>query len=180
MPTKPNRLVAAESRLSNSADQQAPLPSPSRPPVTNVILLGARLADAFGPAQVLLNRTPSSPADLVENLRQWYYRQHPADRTRLLWQRFIDAEQMCDGLESAVQATREAIDVERDTLAQAEAERAALVDQPLPVTVGQEAARPRADVILRYEALQLECQQRQAALSEMERLVTEPERVWQP
>jgi hypothetical protein len=123
-----------------------PLSHLPRPPIANVTLVGQQLAQAFGAAQALLHRLPTEPDRLITELRQWYYRQHPADRARLLWQRFVDAEETCHRLESVIQIAQQALDAERAALAQAETERAALAVQPLPTTVGRR--RPMSDQIL--------------------------------
>jgi hypothetical protein len=93
--------------------------------VTNAIRFGQQLAEALRAARTLMDRTPTDFQALVEQLRRWYYTQHPAERDRLLWQRFTGAEQIYGRLESAVGVAREALEIERLALVQAEAERSA-------------------------------------------------------
>jgi len=150
-------------------------PSSPRPPVTNVILVGQQLAQALGPAQALLNRIPEDPKAAVEELRGWYARQHPPERDRLLWQCFLEAEQTYGRLQGAIDIAREALDDEQRAVAQVEAERNALAAQPLPTTVEDVAAEARIEPVRRYQALGLECDARQTAIAELERLLLSPE-----
>ena len=150
-------------------------PSSSRPPVTNVILVGQQLAQALGPARALVNRISEDPKAAVEELRGWYARQHPAERDRLLWQCFLEAEQTYEHLERAIQGAREAFNVEQRALAQVEAERHALAAQPLPTTVEDVAAEARIEPVRRYQALGLERDARQTAIAELERLLSPTE-----
>jgi hypothetical protein len=146
-------------------------PSSSRPPVTNVMVVGQQLAQALGPAQALVNRIPEDPKAAVEELRGWYARQHPTERDRLLWQCFLEAEQTYEHLERAIQGAREALDDEQRALAQVEAERHAFAAHPLPITVEGAATEARIEPVRRYQALGLERDARQAALTELERLL---------
>jgi hypothetical protein len=75
----------------SSVEQQTPSSSPRRPSVTNVTLLGQQLAQAFGMAQALIDRIPKDRDVTIEELRRWYYRQHPVEPDRVLWQRFTEA-----------------------------------------------------------------------------------------
>lgn len=174
MPPRTDRLAAAQSSLRDSAEQLPP-PSPARPPVTNVTHLGQQLAPALGAAHALVDQVQRYPEGLVQELRGWYYRQHPSERARLLWQRFVDAAQTCRRLESAIRVARQALDADRAALVQADAERAALASHPLPATVGEEAAGARAEAVQRYQTVRIECQQRKDALTELERLLPTPE-----
>jgi hypothetical protein len=160
---------------------------PSEPPisrrpasVTNALLLGQQLADALGAARALINRTPSDPAVMVEQLRRWYYGHDPAQRDRLLWRHFENATHMHARLEEAIQGAREALDVERPALAHAQAEREALATSPLPATVEEEASGTRPEAVRRYQALGIECQQRAAAIAELQRLLPAPEQALGP
>jgi len=85
------------------------------------------------------------------------------------------AEQTHARLEQAVQAVREAFDIEQHALAKAQAECDTLTTQPRPATIEQEAKGNRADTVRRYQALRAECQERAAALAELERLLRAPE-----
>jgi hypothetical protein len=138
-------------------------------------VVGQQLAQALGPAQALVNRLPDDPKATVEELRGWYARQHPAERDRLLWQCFREAEQTYEHLERVSQVAREAFNVEQRALAQVEAERHALAAQPLPTTVEDVAAEARIEPVRRYQALGLERDARQTALAEPERLLSSPE-----
>ena len=145
-----------------SGEQQRPSSSPRRPPVTNVMLVGQQLAQAFGAAQALIDRIPRDPDAAIEELRRWYYRQHPAERDRLLWQRFTTAEHLSRRLESAIRVAREALEMERLALVESQAERERLAARPLPATVAEEAYGTRDDVVHRYQALGIEWQERSA------------------
>jgi hypothetical protein len=137
--------------------------------------LGQQLAQAFGAAQALINRIPKDRDVTIEELRRWYYRQHPAERDRVLWQRFTEAEHTYARLASATRAAREALDGERAALTQAEAERKLLAAQRLPATVEEEATDSRPDAVRGYQLTGFECQTRQAAIAELERLLPSPE-----
>jgi hypothetical protein len=159
----------------SSVEQQTPSSSPRRPPVTNVTLLGQQLAQAFGAAQALIDRIPKDRDVTIEELRRWYYRQHPVERDRVLWQRFTEAEHTYARLASATGVAREAHDGERAALKQAEAERKLLAAQRLPATVEEEATDRRPDAVRGYQLTGVECQKRQAAIAELERLLPSPE-----
>jgi len=103
-------------------------------------VVGQQLAQAFGAAQALINRIPRDPDAAIRDLRRWYARQYPAERDRLLWQRFLDAKSTHAQLEQAIHGVREALDVERSVLVQAQAEREILAARPLPATIEEEAA----------------------------------------
>lgn len=118
-----------------------------------------------------MNRIPEDPKAAVEELRGWYARQHPAERDRLLWQCFLEAEQTYGHLQGAIDIAREALDDEQRAVAQVEAERNALAAQPLPTTVEDVAAEARIEPVRRYQALGLERDARQAAIAELERLL---------
>ena len=148
--------------------------------VTNAILLGQQLAEALHAARTLMERTPTDPAVMVEQLRRWYYTQHPDERDRLLWQRFLDARSTHAKLEHAIQVAREALDVERSALVQVQAERDALAARPLPTTIEEEATNARPESVRRYQSLSTECQQRAAAITELERLLPAPEQALGP
>jgi len=159
-----------------SVPSKPPISLVRRPaPVTNALLLGQQLADALGAAQALINRTPSDPAVMVDELGRWYYTLHPDERERLLWQRFAEAKQTHARLEHAIKVSRGALDVERSALVQAQAEHEALAIRRLPATVEEEATNARSEAVLRYQSLSTECQQRAAALTELERLLPAPE-----
>jgi hypothetical protein len=49
-----------------------------------------------------------------------------------------------------------------------------LATRPLPATVEQEASGIGTEAVRRYEALRAECQQREAAIAELERLLRAP------
>jgi len=140
-----------------------------------VTLLGQQLAHAFGAAQALIDRTPKDRDVTIEELRRWYYRQHPVERDRVLWQRFTGAEQIYGRLESAILAAREALDVERLALVQADEEGHALAAHPLPRTVAEAVTEPRGEAVRRYQAVGIERQARQAGIAELERLLPSPE-----
>src|SRR5712671_3472778 len=128
-----------------SGAQQRPSSSPRRPPVTNVIVVGQQLAQAFGAAQALINRIPRDPDAAIRDLRRWYDRQHPGERDRLLWQRFLETRSTHARLEHAIRVAREALDVERSALVEAQAERVTLAARSLPATIEEEASGIRAD-----------------------------------
>jgi len=117
---------------------------------------------------------------MVEQLRRWYYTHHPDERDRLLWQRFIETKSTHARLEHAIQVAREALDVERSALVQAQAERDTLATRPLPATIEEEAAGTRPEAVRRYQSLGVECQQRAAAIAELERLLPAPEQALGP
>ena len=139
------------------------------------MVVGQQLAQALGPAQALVNRIPEDPKAAVEELRGWYARQHPAERDRLLWQCFLEAQQSYEHLERAIQGAREARHDEQRAVAQVEAERNALAAQRLPTTVEDVAAEAHIEPVRRYQALGLERDARQTALAELERLLPPPE-----
>jgi len=161
--------------LDMSGEQQRPSSTPRRPPVTNVILVGQQLAQAFGAAQALINRIPRDPDAAIRNLRRWYDRQHPADRNRLLWLCFLQAEQTYGHLHGAIEVARAALDAERLALIQVDVERNALAMHPLPATVKDAATEPGVEPVQRYQSLGLERDARQAARAELERLLPAPE-----
>jgi len=160
---------------------EPPMPFVRRPgPVTNAIALGQQLADALLAARTFINRTPTDPTVMVDQLRRWYYGHDPADRDRLLWRRFEEARQTHTQLEQAIHVTREALDVERPALGQAQAEHEALAARPLPATVQEEATNARPEAVRRYLSVGVECQQRAAAIAELERLLPAPEQALGP
>jgi hypothetical protein len=164
-----------------SVPSEPPMPFVRRPgPVTNTIALGQQLADALLAARALIHRTPTDLTIMVDGLRRWYYSHDPAERDRLLWRRFEEARQTHTRLEQAIQAAREALDVERPALAAAEVEREALAARPLPATVQEEATNARPEAVRRYQAVGIECQQRAAAITELERLLPAPEQALGP
>ena len=175
MARKLERPTPGPASAVSSVDQQNPSSSPRRPPVTNVTLLGQQLAQAFGAAQALIDRIPKDRDVTIEELRRWYYRQHPVERDRVLWQRFTGAEHTYARLASATRVAREALDGERAALKQAEAERKLLAAQRLPATVEEEATDSRPDAVRGYQLAGVECQTRQAAIAELERLLPAPE-----
>jgi hypothetical protein len=142
--------------------------------------LGQQLAHAFGAARALIDRIPKDRDVTIEELRRWYYRQHPVERDRGLWQRFTEAEQTYARLASATRVAREALDGERAALKQAEAERKLLAAQRLPATVEEEATDRRPDTVRGYQLTGFECQKRQAAIAELERLLPAPEQTLNP
>jgi chromosome segregation ATPase len=107
-------------------------------------------------------------------------RPDPAQRDRLLWRHFEEAKQTHARLEHAIQLAREALDVERPALVQAQAEHEALATRPLPTTIEEEASGIRADAVRRYQSVGIECQQRAAAVAELERLLPAPEQALGP
>ena len=117
---------------------------------------------------------------MVDQLRRWYYDHDPAQRDRLLWRHFEEAKQTHARLEHAIPLAREALALERPLLVQAQAEHEALVTRPLSATVEEEASRPRSEAPRRYQSVGIECQQRAAAIAELERLLPAPERVLGP
>jgi hypothetical protein len=139
--------------------------------VTNAIPLAQQLADALRAARTLIERTPTDLTVVVEQLRRWYYTQHLDERDHLLWRRFLDARSTHAQLEHAIQAVREGLEVERSALVEAQAEREALATRPLPATIEEEAAGTRPEAIRHYQALSIECQQRAAAIAELEHLL---------
>ena len=171
MARKIERPTPGPASAASSVEQQKPSSSPRRPPVTNVTLLGQQLAQAFGAAQALIDRIPNDRDVTIEELRRWYYRQHPVERDRVLWQRFTEAEHTYARLASATRVAREAIAGERAALKQAEAERKLLAAQRLPATVEEEATDRRPDAVRGYQSLGIEHQARQAAIAELERLL---------
>jgi len=159
-----------------SVPPEPSMPAVRRPaPVTNAIALGQQLADALLAARQLINRTPSGSVVLVDQLRRWYYDHDPAQRDRLLWRHFEEAAQTHTRLEQAIWIARETLDVERPALEQAQAEHEALATRPLSATVEEEASQPRSEALRRYQSLSSECQQRAAAITELERLLPAPE-----
>jgi len=163
-----------------SVPSEPPMP-PMRPaPVTNALLLGQQLAEALGAARALINRTPTDLAVMVEKLRRWYYAQHPDERERLLWERSTEAKQTHARLQHTIEVVREALEVERPALVQSQAEREALATRPLPATIEEEASGIRADTVRRYQSVGIECQQRAAAIAELERLLPAPEQALGP
>jgi len=112
---------------------------------------------------------------MVDGLRRWYYALDPAQRDRQLWRRFEEATQTHARLEQAIHIARETLDVERPALVQAQAEHEALATRPLPATIEEEASGIRADAVRRYQSVGIECQQRAAAITELERLLPAPE-----
>jgi hypothetical protein len=173
--------IPEEAEPEVSVPAEPPVPFVRRPtPVSNALLLGQQLAEALGASRALINRTPTDPAVMVEELRRWYYAQHPAERDRLLWRHFEEAKQTRARLEHAIQLAGEAVEVEREALPQAEAEHEALATRPLPATIEEEASGIRADAVRRYQSVGIECQQRAAAITELERLLPAPEQTLGP
>ncbi len=174
---------AQEAVLSEQAQQGCPPAEPfvRRPgPVTNAIALGQQLADALLAARALIHRTPTDLTIMVDGLRRWYYGHDPAERDRLLWRRFEEAKQTHARLEQAIHIARETLDVERPALGQAQAEHEALATRRLPATIEEEASGIRADAVRRYQSVGIECQQRAAAITELERLLPAPEQTLGP
>jgi hypothetical protein len=131
----------------------------------------------------LIDRIPKDRDVTIEELRRWYYRQHPVERDRVLWQRFTEAEHTYARLASATRVAREALDGDRAALKHAEAERKLLAAQHLPATVEEEATDRRPDAVRGYQLAGFECQKQQAAIAELERLLPSPEqtlRLWKP
>lgn len=153
---------------------QAHIPGTRPSIVTNAIPLVQQLAEALRAARTLIERTPTDLKVLVEQLRAWYYSQHPDERDRLLWQRFLDARSTHARLELAIQVVRERLEVERSALAEAQAEREALATRRLPVTIEEETAGTRPEAVRHYQSLGVECRQREAAIAELERLPESP------
>ena len=139
------------------------------------MLVGQQLAQAFGAAQALIDRIPRDPDAAIAELRRWYDRQHPAERDRLLWRCFLEAEQTYGHLHGAIEVARAALDAERLALIQVDVERNALATHPLPATVEGAATEPGVEPVRRYQSLGLERDARQAALAELERLLPAPE-----
>jgi hypothetical protein len=162
-------------RADSFVEQQLTSSGSPRPPVTNVMVVGLQLAQALGPAQALVNRIPEDPKAAVEELRGWYARQHPAERDRLLWQCFREAEQTYEHLERASQVARGALNVEQGALIQVDSKGKALAAHPLPTTVGGAATEARLEAMRRYQSLGRERHARQAAITELERLLPPPE-----
>jgi len=159
-----------------SVPSEPPFPPVRRPtPVTNALLMGQQLADAFGMARALINRTPTDSAVVIAQLRRWYYALDPAQRDRLLWRRFEEAKQTHARLEQAIHTVRDTLDVERPALGQAQAEHGALATRRLPATIEEEASGIRGGAVRRYQSVGIECQQRAAAIAELERLLPAPE-----
>ena len=88
---------------------------------------------------------------------------------------FTGAEQIYGRLEDAIQGAREALEVERLALVQAEGERKARAVYSLPATVEDAATEARVESVRRYQALGIERDAREAALTELERLLPAPE-----
>jgi hypothetical protein len=154
---------------------ETPTGAPRRATITNVMALGQQLAEISGAARALVNRTPSDLQILIGELRRWYYSQPLDERDRRLWRRFLEAEAIYARLQHAIESARQASEVERPALAQAQAEREALAASPLPATVKEEATGTRPEAVRRYQALGIECQQRAAATTELEGLLPAPE-----
>jgi hypothetical protein len=170
-----------EAGASISVPSEPPMPLVRRPAtVTNALLLGQQLADALGAARALINRTPTDSAVVIEQLRRWYYGHDPAQGDRLLWRRFEEAKQTHARLEQAIHIARETLDVERPALVQAQAEHEALATRRLPATIQEEVSGIRADAVRRYQSVGIECQQRAAAITELERLLPAPEQTLGP
>jgi len=117
---------------------------------------------------------------MIEQLRRWYYSQPPDERDRLLWKRFTDAKQTWIQLNHVICAARDALHIERPALVEAEAERKALATRRLPATVEEEAIEARAEALRRFQSLAIECQQRVAAISELERVLPASEQALGP
>jgi hypothetical protein len=147
----------------------------TRTAVTSSALLGQQLGAALGAARALIDRTPRERADLVEELRRWYYSQHPDERDRLLWMRFTEAKSTHARLEQAIEVVQGALEAERHALVEAQGERETLASSPLPTTIEEDATGMRAEAVRRYQALSVECQQREAAIAYLERLLPTPE-----
>ena len=138
------RVVLPAKRTPDPSQAHTRGPRPST--VTNAILFGQQLAEALRAAWTLMERTPTDFKVIVEQLRRWYYSQHPDERDRLLRQRFLDAKSRHVRLDHAIQVAREALELERSALVQDQAEREIRAARPLPATIEQEAtgARPEA------------------------------------
>jgi hypothetical protein len=169
-------MEAEPATVSTSVPPEPSMPALRPPtPVTNALLLGQQLADALLAARALINRTPTESAVMIEQLRRWYYAHDPAQRDRLLWRHFEEARETHLRLDHAIQLARDALDLERPLLVQAQAERDTLATRPLSATVEEEASQPRSEALRRYQSLSSECQQRAAAITELERLLPAPE-----
>jgi hypothetical protein len=174
-------MEAEPETVSTSVPPEPPMPLVRRPAtVTNALLRGQQLAEALGAARALINRTPTDPAVMVEQLRRWYYGHDPAQRDRLLWRHFEEARETHLRLDHAIQLARDALDLERPLLVQAQAEHEALATRRLPATIEEEASGIRADAVRRYQSVGIECQQRAAAIAELERLLQAPEQTLGP
>lgn len=163
-----------------------PVQHPVQPPhsqqtrratVTDALLLGQHLGEAVGAARTLIDKTAAAGSSLVAALRREYYGRHSDEGHHLLWLRFVYAQQIHARLEQAIQATHMALNAERSALVEAEAERSALATIPLPGTVEQEALEGRAAGVRLYKELCLECQQRTAAIADLEHILPGPEKV---
>jgi hypothetical protein len=152
----------------------------TRPAATNLVILGQQLGAALGAARALIDRTPRESAELVEDLRRWYYGQHPEERGRLLWLRFLEAKAIHAGLERAIEIAREALDTERQALVETLTERDALASCSTPKTIEEELFQTSPEVLGRYQALRDECQQRETVIAELERLLPAPESTLSP
>jgi hypothetical protein len=150
-------------------------PVKGRAAVTNALLLGQQLAEGLRVARGLIDRTAAEVPLMIEHLRRWYYSQPPDERDRLLWKRFTDAKQTWIELDHVIRTARAALDSERPSLVEVEAERKALATRPLPATVEEEATETHAEAVRRYQALGLECQRRAAVIADLERLLLAPE-----
>jgi len=181
-PRTPIKISAeAEPEADAGVPPEPPMSFVHRPtPVTNPLLLGQQLGEVLLAARALINRTPTDSAVVVDQLRRWYYGHDPAQRDRLLWCHVEEAKQTRARLEHAIQLAREAHDVERPALVQAQAEHEALATRPLPATIEEEASGIRADAVRRYQSVGIECQQRAAAIAELERLLPAPEQTLGP
>jgi hypothetical protein len=158
-----------------TALSQAHTPGTRPSTVTNAIPLAQQLAEALRAARTLMERAPTDITVMVELLRRSHYTQHPDERDRLLWQRFLETRSTHARLEHAIRVAREALEVERSALAEAQAEREALATRPLPATIEEEAAGTGPEALRHYQSLGVECQQRAAAIAELERLLPAPE-----
>ncbi len=163
-----------------SVPSEPPIPLVRRPAPVNAIALGQQLAEALLVARALINRTATESAVMVEQRRRWYYGHDPAQRDRLLWRHFEEAKETHVRLEHAIQLAREALDLERPLLVQACAERETLAVHTLPLTVEEEATGIRHEAVHRYHSISDECQQRAAAIAELERLLPAPEQALGP
>ena len=180
-PRTPIKISAeAEPEADAGVPPEPPMSFVHRPIPVNALFLGQQLADALLAARALINRTPTDLAVMVDGLRRWYYGHDPAQRDRLLWRHVEEAKQTHVRLEHAIQLAREALDVERPALVQAQAEHEALATRPLPATIEEEASGIRADAVRRYQSVGIECQQRAAAIAELERLLPAPEQALGP
>jgi len=180
-PRTPIKISAeAEPEADAGVPPEPPMSFVHRPIPVNALFLGQQLADALLAARALINRTPTDLAVMVDGLRRWYYGHDPAQRDRLLWRHVEEAKQTHVRLEHAIQLAREALDVERPALVQAQAEHEALATRPLPATIEEEASGIRADAVRRYQSVGIECQQRAAAIAELERLLPAPDQALGP